>query len=666
MRVPFILANDGLFMTKDVQVDMDMDFDEDEDKDKAEALANASRCSTPLTPCSSDMEDINSDPEDVRVEELAVMNVDVTPKGKQVAASTPQGKKPVSRRTKGKENQKSDAEQAVDSAFNTASGEEGRAWSGRLQAPPMSPAVAPSPFDSVIPIVDINQQTEFSPLGYSTRFTRSRRREASVVPKSEIVPRGVTPVIEEQRSPRRSGRRAAPAESLDAVSTASALLSPAQAVAKLPPRKLDNRNISGTATGGITGELKPKRTASSRWHKNVTEYRDAEGNWRDVDAQASQQTTAKIAEVDNQYFTQSGRAVKRRDPSAQPKEVSTTLSRRADHASLAAEPVDKAASSSRPRTTASKPRPSKPDRNQARSSRTTRAIDPPRHRSATVGTRQTLPVIGRETPTVGSESTPEAPLRKAVESETSQGAGPHGRSPPRISHADGIYRFDEGMIPTPVASQYTEQPIANNTTRAPSATKGKRATQNPRGVELSGQPLPNGSGSRGTFGTGQQAVTRPNASSFAMQLQELRERQSVVDTEFLIEQQHVARGLQTLATGIENLAAGLQAGMQNLTAELQAISARSQAISGRMNQSSLAQQERISRMEEQCISQMNLTDLSVPPKSARSKTGMATTKTRDPAQKQGPRRKKVDKPLDNDPEFPCMSNRSPVDVLARS
>lgn len=649
-------------MMKDVQVGMDIDVEEDKaedkDEDRDEDLANASRCSTPLTPVTSDMDDFDSDPEDVIVEEVAVTHVDVTPKGKQRAKSTPKGKKPVSRRTpKGKGNQKAGAEEGADSAFIAGSEEEG-ARSEVLQPPAMSPAFEPSPSDGVITLLDINQQVEFSPHGVSTRFTRSsRRREASIVPKSEIVVRDVTPVIEDQQSSRRSGRRVAPAEGAKAVSSSTPMGSPAQAIVQPTPRQSDNQKVAGPDTEGIyKASNKAKRSSSSRWHQMVPEYRQADGTWRPVNAEATQDTVDPTAEDENRYITQSGRIVKRRDPSVAPKEVSTTSSGRAEHANrVFAEPVDKPTSSTRPRTTASKPKPSKPDHNQARSSGTTRRADPPRHRSATVGTQHNLPAARTGYPTVGYETTPDAPLGQAVVSEHNPIAGPDDSSPLALSYTDRSRRTDRGRIPTPIASQSIAEPIAKDTARASSTTKGKRVIPNLKGVKLPGQPLTNGTGSRRTVGTGQPAAMRPNATSAAMQLQELRESQNVVDTEFHEERQRIASGFQAIATGIQTLAA-----------ELQAMFARNQAMLERMDQTSLAQQERISKMEKQYFSQIDSIDTLIPPRGVRLKVGIATTKSREPTQKHGPGKKKGDKPFENDPEFPCMSRGNPVSLLARS
>lgn len=641
---------------KDMDVDADMDF--------------VSRCSTPLTDLTSDVDEVESDYEDTNQKE-ADMAVDTTPKGKKSAKTSVKGKKAVNQRTpkrKGKGNVV--AEQGVDSPSLGGNVDEAEERSGSLRPPPMSPAVRPTTSESPIMPVNILQQSEFSPRSGRTRLTRSsNRREATIVPKSEVVTTDVTRNLNDQPTARKSARRAANSESAQAGSATVAIVSTEQPPVKLPTSRSNNREPGVLNTDDTAEVPKPKRATSSKFHTMVREVRQPDGTWLPAEPEPNEEIANRPMESEDSYITQSGRIVKRRDPSL----VSSTVApKRTGNNLHIVDAVIKTTSNARSRATSSKRKSPKPDQSLGKPGRATQTTEqhPSRDGSANgVGIQHESVVSRPEIPSVEHEASPEAPLSSQVATTETMHRAESGVSPAvMFSHNAGGRGSDPEMIAGSIASHRIPDFASTDSNSASSRSKGKQAANRLASPEQPQQSLTNGAvsdnGPGQVSGTGQRVPTRPTDSSMESQLHHLRNHQNALLSRTLEHQQFLAAGFQSLATRnlameAENRAMAaksqaMAAENQSMAAQIQALIARNEAMMNGLRQDLSFNGFDVSRIPEQQFSHVGSSGVTKVQKGARQRTALATTKTKDAEQRQGPKKRKADRSAEGDIDFPGM------------
>lgn len=616
-----------LLITTDIEVVSDMDIDEDKD------MENASRCSSPLSTVPSEGGDVEFDDADMPPGEMAEKHVDDSPKAREVDMPAPKGKKTASQRTpKGKGKKKGLPEPVANG------GEEAETSEG-LQPPVMSPALEPSAALLPVPPVDINQQTEFSPRTVGTRLTRSaRKRESSVVPKSEAVDADVVPAVEDRPS-RRTTRKAPQSERSGAAPTRSAVASPRQLVDNLPA----SLQQAGGAEGDKTSKApKSKRSGTGKGFAEILEWRDADGTWRPVDADAAN-TVPPSALEENLYFTQSGRPV-RPHPSATlgHKEITTTSTRRTQSTHRTNPTSQKVASPASRQPTNNKSKPSQSDENRTKPSRTSRKADPQRDGSEPAAAQSGPPAAQTGISVAGNETTLEAPLSKqAVMSENAQRAQLRTSATPLMSQAEAS-RQVEPFTSASTVIQHAVEPAPKSLPQGSSVTKGKRPARNLPVLERPEQPLRNGSNGTAT-------INDSRVISVATQPSDKRRDESVTS-----ELQALREGQNAFATNILELE-------EQQTAAAEAL-ARSRALLDRMKQDALAQKERMDKFEERYSTPAAAPAVPapaipapLPAKGARRNPGVAVPKTKEAVpRQQGQKKRKADSHLIDDVQYPCM------------
>lgn len=605
---------------------MDIEAKEDERNGDNEA-ESVSSCSSPLSAVPSELSDIDSEHDDVPGGEVDDVRVDVSDTAREVDIPTPKGKESAAQRTpKGKGKKVIPA--YLGSASSNLNGGEEAETPETLQPPSMSPALGPSTVQEVIPPLDIDQQIEFSPGYTGVHNTRSsRRRQPSVVPKSEALASDVPTPGQGQQSTRRSVRKIAQTRRPKAMSPTGALESPAQTVLKLSAGQLNHQHIGGPVSGQFAKASKAKKKGIGKGFAEIREFQEADGSWHLVPEDAAN-AAPTVAADDEIYFTQSGRAVKPHPSAALgSRETPTTSTRRSQSISRTDRPSQRVMSPLRPRAIFGKAKPPQSDQNRAKSTRASRRAESVQHSSETTGTQSGLTAIQTENAWVGSEPMPSAPLSsQAVMSN--QRAEVRNGATPLAMQAEGTGQMDPLTISTSTTIEDRAEHAQYGHSRDSSTTKGKRASRNKISTDQLERPPRDPTapltGPSVVSSTVQPVNSHQPESSIVSQLQALRASQN------------------TFATGLLQLEE-----QQSMIVEL---FTRNQTLLRNLKQESIAQAEMISKVEEQYTSEANLSLMpgQLPAKGVRRTPATAIQRTKEPTQKQGNKKRKAERQPEGD------------------